>query len=85
MSDPVLVLVLGRLAVDRRVQGNRLVAAMLQDAVNRAIAVSQNTGVRALLVHAHHEHARQFYEHYGFQESPQYSMTLMLCLDTVKA
>jgi len=33
-------------------QGIKLGAAMLQDAVNRAIAVSQNTGIRALLVHA---------------------------------
>lgn len=78
-------MVLGRLAVDRRTQGLKLGAAMLQDAVNRAIAVSQNTGVRALLVHALREHAKQFYEHYGFQESPQHPMTLMLRLNTVKA
>lgn len=85
MPDPVPVMVLGRLAVDRRAQGIKLGAAMLQDAVNRAIAVSQNTGVRALLVHAFHEHAKQFYEHYGFQESPQHPMTLMLRLNTVNA
>jgi hypothetical protein len=51
---------------------------LLQDAVNRAVAVSQDAGVRALLVHALHEHAKQFYEHYGFQPSPAHSMTLML-------
>ena len=85
MPDPVPVMVLGRLAVDRRAQGIKLGAAMLQDAVNRAITVSQNTGVRALLVHALHERAKQFYAHYGFQESPQHPMTLMLRLSTVKA
>ena len=85
MPDPVPVMVLGRLAVDRRAQGVKLGAAMLQDAVNRAITVSRNTGVRALLVHALHQRARQFYEHYGFQASPQHSMTLMLRLNTVKA
>jgi GNAT superfamily N-acetyltransferase len=85
MPDPIPVMVLGRLAVDRRAQGIKLGAAMLQDAVNRAINVSQNTGVRALLVHALHEHAKQFYEYYGFQESPQHPMTLMLRLNTVKA
>ena len=53
---------------------------MLQDAVNRAVAVSWNAGVRALLVHALNERARRFYEHYGFQESPQHAMTLMLRL-----
>lgn len=85
MPEPIPVMVLGRLAVDRRVQGMKLGSALLQDAVNRAITVSQNTGVRALLVHALHERARQFYQHYGFQESPQHPMTLMLRLNTVKA
>lgn len=82
MPDPVPVMVLGRLAVDRRAQGIKLGAALLQDAVNRAVAVSQNTGVRALIVHALHEEARRFYEYYGFQVSPQHPLTLMLRLGT---
>jgi GNAT superfamily N-acetyltransferase len=85
MPDPIPVMVLGRLAVDRRAQGIQLGAALLQDAVHRAIAVSQNTGVRALLVHALHEQAKAFYEHYGFQESPTHPMTLMLRLNSAKA
>lgn len=82
MPDPVPVMVLGRLAVDRRAQGIKLGTAMLQDAVKRALVVSQNTGVRALLVHALNDRAKQFYEHYGFQESPQHTMTLMLRLNS---
>jgi GNAT superfamily N-acetyltransferase len=85
MPDPVPVMVLARLAVDRSTQGLHLGAALLQDAVNRAVAVSQNAGVRALLVHALHEKAKQFYEHYGFQPSPTHPMTLMLRLSSVKA
>lgn len=85
MPDPVPVMVLARLAVDRRAQGLHLGGALLQDAVNRAVAVSQNAGVRALLVHALHEKARQFYEHYGFRPSPTHPMTLMLRLSSVKA
>ena len=85
MPDPVPVMVLARLAVDRTVQGLHLGASLLQDAVNRAVAVSQNAGVRALLVHALHEQAKQFYEHYGFQPSPAHPMTLMLRLSGVKA
>jgi len=84
MPDPVPVMVLARLAVDRRAQGRHAGAALLQDAVNRAVAVSQNAGVRALLVHALHEKARQFYEHYGFQPSPTHPMTLMLRLSSMK-
>ena len=81
MPDPLPVLVLGRLAVDRRAQGIKLGAAMLQDAVTRALNVAQNTGVRALLVHALNERAKRFYQHYGFQESPHQPMTLMLRLN----
>ena len=70
MPDPVPVMVLARLAVDTRAQGKKLGAALLRDAVTRAVAVSQNAGVPALLVHALNDRARQFYEHYGFQASP---------------
>ena len=85
MPDPVPVMVLARLAVDERAQGIHLGAALLQDAVNRAITVSENAGVRALLVHALHDRAKQFYQHYGFLESPHHPMTLMprLNLDRV--
>lgn len=78
--DSVPVMVLGRLAVDRSAQGQQLGAALLQDAVKRAVSVSRDAGVRALLVHALHERARAFYERYGFQASPTHPLTLMLCL-----
>jgi GNAT superfamily N-acetyltransferase len=84
MPDPVPVMVLARLAVDHGAQGLHLGAALLQDAVNRAVAVSQNAGVRALLVHALHDKAKQFYERHGFQPSPVHPMTLMLRLSGVK-
>lgn len=80
MPDPLPVLVLARLAVDRGSQGRRLGAALLQDAVHRAVAVSGDAGVRALLVHALDDRARQFYEYYGSQPSPIHPMTLMLRL-----
>lgn len=70
MPDPVPVLVLARLAVDHHAQGIQLGAALLQDAVKRAVVVSQHAGVRALLVLAQHDSAKTFYEHYGFQASP---------------
>lgn len=82
MPDPVPVLVLARLAVERSAQGMQLGAGLLQDAVNRAVSVSQNAGVRALLVHALDDKAKQFYLHYGFAESPLHPLTLMLPLHT---
>lgn len=81
MPDPVPVIVLARLAVDRRAQGQKLGAALLQDAVRRATGVSREAGVRALLVHALHERACAFYQYYGFQVSPVHPLTLMLRLN----
>jgi GNAT superfamily N-acetyltransferase len=80
MPNPVPVMVLARLAVDQRYQGHKLGAAMLKDAVQRTLAVSQTAGVRALLVHALNESSRQFYMHYGFESSPVNPMTMMLLL-----
>lgn len=80
MPDPIPVIVLARLAVDHRAHGRRIGSALLQDAVKRAVAVSDNAGVRALLVHALNEDAKSFYEHYGFHASPAHPMTLMLRL-----
>jgi GNAT superfamily N-acetyltransferase len=78
MPDPVPVMVLARLAVDVRAQGIKLGAALLRDAVQRCVLVSQNAGVRAMLVHALNDQARQFYEYYGFKATPSHPMTLML-------
>lgn len=85
MPEPVPVMVLARLAVASDMQGQQLGAALLQDAIYRTLAVAQNAGVRALLVHALHERAKQFYKHYGFQSSPMHPMTLMLRLNSVKS
>lgn len=81
MPDPVPVMVLARLAVDVRVQGMKVGASLLKDALQRCVLVSQNTGVRAMLVHALNDSARQFYEYYGFKASPAHPMTLMLRLN----
>ena len=78
MPDPIPVMVLARLAVDHRAQGHQFGGALLRDAVERTAAVAHNAGVRALLVHALHERAKAFYEHYGFQASPLDPLTLML-------
>ena len=48
MPDPVPVILLGRLAVDRHHQGVSLGASLLQDAVLRAVGAADTVGVRAL-------------------------------------
>jgi GNAT superfamily N-acetyltransferase len=78
MPDPIPVLVLARLAIDQRMQGQGLGKALLKDAVLRAQRVAQEVGVRALLVHAIDDAARAFYIQHGFSESPVAPLTLML-------
>lgn len=85
MPEPVPVVVLGRLAVDVDYQGHRLGAALLKDAMLRTLAVSHEVGIRAMLVHAISDEAKQFYRRYGFQESPIDAMTLMLSIQQLKA
>ncbi len=85
MPEPIPVMILGRLAVDRRQQGRNLGASLLKDAVLRCAAVAENAGVRAVLVHALNDSAKAFYQRYGFVESPTNPMTLMLKLPTKAA
>ncbi|MGZ4537370.1 MAG: GNAT family N-acetyltransferase [Nocardioidaceae bacterium] len=85
MPDPIPVVLLGRLAVDRRHQGAGLGASLLQDAVRRVVGVGHMIGVRALLVHAIDEPAAAFYRHFGFVESTLDEQTLFLPMETVRA
>lgn len=85
MPDPIPVLVLGRLAVDRSCQGQGIGQALLKDAILRVLRAAEIAGIRAILVHAISEDARNFYRARGFVESPIDPMTLCLPLDTVRA
>jgi len=78
--DPLPVVVLGRLAVDRRHQGLGLGRALVADALRRSLAAQRLIGARALLVHAIDEQAAAFYRSLGFRPSPLSSSTLMLQL-----
>ena len=78
MPDPVPVMVIGRLAVDRTYQGQSLGPALLRDAVLRTVQAAEIAGIRAILVHAISERAKRFYEKWGFVVSPLEPMTLMI-------
>jgi GNAT superfamily N-acetyltransferase len=78
MPDPVPVMVLGRLAVDRNYQGRGIAKGLLRDAILRTLQVARMAGIRALLVHAISPEAKRFYEHCGFLASSVDPMTLMI-------
>jgi GNAT superfamily N-acetyltransferase len=86
MPDPVPVMVLGRLAVDRAYQGRGIGRGLLRDAVLRTMQAAELGGIRAILVHVISEDAKRFYERYGFAVSPIDPMVLMITMaDAEKA
>ena len=86
MPDPVPVMIIGRLAVHKDYQGRKIGPALLRDAVLRTLQAADIAGVRAILVHAISERARQFYEDCGFIASPMDPLTLMITVvEAVKA
>ncbi len=80
MPDPVPVILLSRLAVDRKEQGYGLGKNLLRDAILRSVEASEIIGVRALLVHALNDAARAFYEHFDFESSPTDRLHLLLLI-----
>jgi len=81
----VPVMILARLAVDQDYQRRGLGRALLKDAVLRTVQAADIAGVRALLVHAKDEAARQWYESWAFEPSPTDLFHLFLMLKDVKA
>jgi GNAT superfamily N-acetyltransferase len=61
------IMLLARLAVDHREQGNGLGRALLKDAVLRTMQAAEIAGLKLLLVHAKDEVASKFYQKHGFE------------------
>lgn len=62
----VPVVLIGRLAVDLTVKGQKLGEFLLTDALRRAEYLSVKIGIRAVEVDAIDENAQRFYQRYGF-------------------
>jgi GNAT superfamily N-acetyltransferase len=82
--NPLPVLLLGRLVVDKNYHNQGLGTALLRDAMIRAVNVAGDAGVFAILVHALSEPAKRFYLSRGFVESPLQPMTLIMTLETLR-
>ena len=80
----VPVILLARLAVDKREQGTGLGKALLKDALARIAAAADIVGARAVLVHAIDERAKKFYEHFDFEPSPIQELQLMLLMKDLR-
>jgi predicted N-acetyltransferase YhbS len=84
-NQPVPVVLLGRLAVDVRHQGQHLGRSLLLDAMTRVVAAGELIGIRALLVHAIDRDAREWYARFGFERSPTHPLHLLLLMKDLRA
>jgi len=77
---PIPVVLLARLAVDQRHQGQGVGPGLLRDAITRALALSEQAGVRAMMTHPLDAAATGFYLKFGFVPSPAGEGMLLLLL-----
>jgi GNAT superfamily N-acetyltransferase len=69
---------LARLAVDRSQQGRGLGEDLVIDALGRALRVSEEVGIIAILIDAKHDQARSFYARFRFEPLPESPLLLWL-------
>ncbi len=81
---PAPIMLLARLAVDRRWHGQGVGQALLRDAMLRTLQAADIAGIRALAVHAKDETARSFYRRFEFIPSPTDPMHLFVLLKDVR-
>lgn len=84
MPATLPAVLLARLAVDLEVQGLGLGAELLADAMKRAVSVSEQVGIRLMLVHALNESAADFYLKFGFEPSPTNPRNLQALLKDIR-
>ena len=80
MPDPIPVVVLGRLAVDRRFHGKGIGRALVRNAGMRVLQAAKAIGIRGMTVQALSSEAKVFYEHLGLEPSPIDPRLLMITL-----
>jgi GNAT superfamily N-acetyltransferase len=78
MPERIPAVLLGKLALDRRLQGQGLGGQLLFDAYQRVLAATRTVAARYLMVDAIDDEAARFYEHYGFICSPAESSIRMV-------
>ncbi len=81
---PVPVARIGRLAVDRAMQGQGLGEDLLMDALRRSLRAAAEVGIVAVLIDAKHERAKRFYARYEFEALPDQPLTLWLPIQVVR-
>lgn len=81
---PVPVMLLARLAVHLDWQGRGVGRTLLKDALLRTLQAADIAGIRAILVQAKDESARQWYLRWNFEPSPTNPLHLFLLLKDIQ-
>jgi GNAT superfamily N-acetyltransferase len=85
MPDPIPVVLLGRLAIDKEWQGKEIGRALFRDAAMRVFQAAEVIGVRGIVVHAISGEARKFWKAIGFSDCPHEPLTLVVTLQDIRA
>jgi N-acetylglutamate synthase-like GNAT family acetyltransferase len=81
---PIPVALLARLAVDKNQQGKGIGKGLLKDCLKRINEAADILGIRALLVHAKDDEAREWYEQFDFESSATDELHLFLMLKDIR-
>ena len=76
-------LLLARLAVNRHYQQQGVGGFLLLDVLKRAVIISEQTGLYAVVLDALTESAKNFYSHFGFKELLDNPLHLYLPINTL--
>lgn len=82
---PMSAMLLARLAVDLKYQGNGFGKMVLFEALSRLSEAAQSIGFELVIVHALDEDAAAFYLKFGFQRLADHSLTLFMTAKNLRA
>lgn len=83
-KHPIPVMLLARLAVDVSQHGKGIGRGLLKDALLRTVQSANIAGIRALLVHAKDDAAKQWYEQFNFDPSPTDPLHMFLLMKDIR-
>lgn len=78
------LLLLARLGVDKRRQGEGLGKRLLWNALLRSRSISRSVGAHGVVVHALNVDSARFYRHFGFLDLPTQPGTLILPMSDIE-
>jgi len=82
---PVGMVLLARLAVDRHYQGQGIGAALLAEALRKAVTAGEAVAARLVVVDAIDDNAGAFYRHHGFIPAPEHGFRLYRTMKDLRA